>query len=286
MRSYFIASLLLHVGLVVIGSIAAELMYTPPPVLRSLDVALVSPVDAAIEDVPPAPPEEIERPEAPVEADPIPEVADDPLPEPEMPDSELPPPPPPEEIERPELTLDPDPLPEEDFEEIAEAPDLAPPDTDLPPPPVIDDLPEPDRVQRAAAEDTTVRQDEPAAPTPAVAATPPEQVKEALGSGREVGVQSDSGVDDGYLTRVQRKIGRRWQPTPASALGKPRVLTIVSFRVRPDGTIENPRVSEPSGLSVFDRQALRAVMDASPLPKLPPRFGDSISINFRFEYTR
>jgi len=233
----------------------------------------------------PAPPPEIERTEVPVEVDELPPTEAEPLPEPDMPESDLPPPPPPEDVVRPQRDLPPDRLPDE-FEEPVETVDLGLPDPDLPPPPPVEDLPEPEPVQRAAQVDSSSNR--PTTPTPSVAAAeePIEQVSEAIDANREVGVQSDSGIDDGYLMRVQRKIGRRWQPTPASALGKPRVVTVVTFRIRADGQVASPRVSEPSGLSVFDRQALRAVIDAAPLPALPPRFGDGISINFRFEYVR
>lgn len=286
MRSYFAASLLGHIALMVIWAVVGPTLVPPPPALNAMDVSMVTPDQLPTVDEPVnTPPPEIERPETPVEVDELPPAEVEPLPEPEVPESELPPPPPPDEIVRPQRDLTPDPAPEEP-EQPVEQLELGLPDPDLPPPPPIEDLPEPEPVQRAARVDSSST--EVAAPTPevAVAEEPSEQVSEAIDANREVGVQSDSGIDDGYLMRVQRKIGRRWQPTPASALGKPRVVTVVTFQIRADGQVASPRVSEPSGLSVFDRQALRAVIDASPLPALPPRFGDGISINFRFEYVR
>jgi TonB family protein len=50
----------------------------------------------------------------------------------------------------------------------------------------------------------------------------------------------------------------------------------LSFDILRDGTVRNLRVEEPSGLSVFDRAALRAVSDASPLPPLPAAWREPV----------
>jgi len=45
--------------------------------------------------------------------------------------------------------------------------------------------------------------------------------------------------------------------------------TTVYFRIDRDGTIRDVRTETSSGNGTFDRGALRAVMEASPLPPLP-----------------
>lgn len=280
MRPYLIASLVGHLLVLVLGSIASDALVDPPEPIDAISVGLAVAPDPDPEPVVREPePEEVEPEPLPAEPETEPESEPEPDPTPT-------PPPVPEDVVRPARSETPDTLPEE-----AEAPEeiqeLVPPDPELPPPPIAEeDLPELDPVQRRSPVDTTTVAREPAPAEEEPAPEEPPVVTEDLGRGRGVAAASASELDDGYLVRVQRKIGRRWQPTPASALGQARVVTVVSFRIRPDGQVEAPTVTESSGLSVFDRQALRAVVDAAPLPPLPPRFPDGASINFYFEYNR
>ena len=292
MRPYLLVSLVGHVLVLVLGSIAAEALHDPPEAIDAISVGLAVapepepevPAQAPVQEPPPEP-EEIERPAPEPVLDEAPAEDLPPEPEPTEPALDLPPPPVPAELERPAQAVVPDAVPEE-LEVAEEVRELVPPDPELPPPPVVEaDLPELEPVQRRSPADTT-RVARASAPVDEPDDPEPEAEVEELGAGRAVAAQSASDLDDGYLVRVQRKIGRRWQPTPASALGQSRVVSVVSFRIRPDGQVQAPAVSEPSGLTVFDRQALRAVMDAAPLPPLPPRFPDGVHINFRFEYVR
>ncbi|HEX6178020.1 MAG TPA: energy transducer TonB, partial [Thermoanaerobaculia bacterium] len=60
------------------------------------------------------------------------------------------------------------------------------------------------------------------------------------------------------------KIGQRWlRPQSGDA------RAIVYFRIERDGTIRDAAVTTASGSGTFDRAALRAVLEASPLPPLP-----------------
>lgn len=162
--------------------------------------------------------------------------------------------------------------------------DLVPPDPELPrepepppaePEPVVQealDLPEPEAVKPESP---------PAAPEEDMVETELEEINEAA----SVQMSAPQGVDDYYLALVQRKIGRRWEPTEASARGQRDVRAVVTFRIGPGGEILTPSVTESSGLSVFDRQALRAVMSSAPLPTPPPRFRRSgLNIRFAFIY--
>ncbi len=125
-----------------------------------------------------------------------------------------------------------------------------------------------------------------AVPTPGGAATegPGPQ---SLGGGASVQAWGDLGAGDSYLGLVQSKIGRRWQPSAASTQGRAVLEAIVSFRISASGEIQEPTIFQASGLSVYDREALRAVVEANPLPPPPARFrAAGLSIQFSFTYRR
>jgi TonB family protein len=68
-----------------------------------------------------------------------------------------------------------------------------------------------------------------------------------------------------YIERMRTLIGGRWiRPQVSMGAG-----TTVYFVINLDGTIRDAKVESGSGNSSFDRAALRAVIEASPLPPLP-----------------
>ncbi|MEN9223799.1 MAG: TonB family protein [Thermostichus sp. BF3_bins_97] len=81
-----------------------------------------------------------------------------------------------------------------------------------------------------------------------------------------------------WLKDLTTKVESKWIP-PKEGLSR---KTIVTFTVRRDGNIKNPRISESSGDDLTDRAALEAVQDASPLAPLPKFFPDSVTVNFSF----
>jgi protein TonB len=110
---------------------------------------------------------------------------------------------------------------------------------------------------------------------------------QSLGGGASVQAWGDLGAGDSYLGLVQSKIGRRWQPSAASTQGRAVLEAIVSFRISASGEIQEPTIFQASGLSVYDREALRAVVEANPLPPPPVRFrAAGLSIQFSFTYRR
>jgi protein TonB len=171
------------------------------------------------------------------------------------------------------------PEPDVPQEEAKQAPEEA-----IPPSPEELDFLEPEKVE-PRAEDLPQRSAD-AAESKAIEEANVEGALEQVGMGAAVQASAtEEGVDDFYLGLVQRKIGRRWQPSAASARGQAGVSTVVTFRIGPEGEVIAPIVRESSGLSVFDRQALRAVVDSAPLPAPPPRFSRSgLQIHFRFVY--
>jgi len=110
---------------------------------------------------------------------------------------------------------------------------------------------------------------------------------QSLGGGASVQAWGDLGAGDSYLGLVQSKIGRRWQPSAASTQGRAVLEAIVAFRISASGEIQEATIFQASGLSVYDREALRAVVEANPLPPPPARFrAAGLSIQFSFTYRR
>jgi TonB family protein len=87
-----------------------------------------------------------------------------------------------------------------------------------------------------------------------------------------------------YLAVVQQKIASYWDPPPD--LGGNEVAVVVWFRIEKDGSIKTSYIEEPSGSTVFDTSALRALERSAPLPPLPIEYpGDHLIIHLRFVYS-
>jgi protein TonB len=106
----------------------------------------------------------------------------------------------------------------------------------------------------------------PQPPTPQVAA------KSGVVGGGDipVGAAGVTGIEGDfpytiYIDRMKTLIGQHWL-RPQSGNG---VVATVSFVIDRDGTIRDAKNEIPSGNGTFDRAALRAVLEASPLPPLP-----------------
>lgn len=85
-----------------------------------------------------------------------------------------------------------------------------------------------------------------------------------------------------YLTTVKRKIAANWQVPGTS---REAVHCRVYFRITRSGAIASPAVETSSGNFLFDQAALRAVVQANPLPPLPAGFGDEyLGVHFSFAY--
>lgn len=82
-----------------------------------------------------------------------------------------------------------------------------------------------------------------------------------------------------YLERMKTLIGARWVRPPVTIAP----TTVVYFRIERDGRIEDAKTSVASGQGLFDRAALRAVIEASPLPPLPFGYsGNYLGVHLTF----
>ncbi|MBI4012465.1 MAG: TonB C-terminal domain-containing protein [Candidatus Rokubacteria bacterium] len=86
-----------------------------------------------------------------------------------------------------------------------------------------------------------------------------------------------------YLRQLQAKISERWAPPRGATAGGERAVVV--FEIGRDGQIKEPSVERSSGNAIYDQSALRAIMDASPFPPLPPEFrAPSLRVHFGFEF--
>ena len=85
-----------------------------------------------------------------------------------------------------------------------------------------------------------------------------------------------------YLSTVKRKIAANWQVPGTS---RESINCRVYFRITRSGAIDSPAVETSSGNFLFDQAALRAVIQASPLPPMPGGFSDEyLGVHFSFAY--
>jgi TonB family protein len=67
-------------------------------------------------------------------------------------------------------------------------------------------------------------------------------------------------------------------------VGTGLVQATVHFIIQKDGTVVQPYVMEPSGSSLYDRAALRAVLEAKKFAPLPAEYsGDELGISVVFQ---
>ena len=82
-----------------------------------------------------------------------------------------------------------------------------------------------------------------------------------------------------YIDRMKTLIGQRWLRPQVSG----GIVATVSFVIDRDGTIRDAKNEIPSGNGTFDRAALRAVLEASPLPPLPFGYnGTYLGVHLKF----
>jgi protein TonB len=117
---------------------------------------------------------------------------------------------------------------------------------------------------------------------PAGPATP------GVGAAGGTGIFSMDAVDSRlawYRATVGASLQSRWiRPVLEGVRGTLSVT--VTFDVDLDGTIRNVQVADSSGVPSLDRSALAAVTDASPLPPIPPGWGQPpFAARYEFQWS-
>jgi TonB family protein len=82
---------------------------------------------------------------------------------------------------------------------------------------------------------------------------------------------TDSG-GDWYLAGVKLKISTLWQQQIRSGFNRP---IGVIFTILADGSVTDVRVTEPSGVTLLDMAAQRAILNAAPFGRLPREYGNN-----------
>jgi TonB family protein len=86
-----------------------------------------------------------------------------------------------------------------------------------------------------------------------------------------------------YLTVVEGRISSHWQPHQLGFRESSERSCVVHFFIERGGAITRATLVQSSGVTLFDREALRAVQAAHPLPPLPTKFAArSLGVTFVF----
>lgn len=104
----------------------------------------------------------------------------------------------------------------------------------------------------------SLKKETPLPPAPVVAAAP----AVVTSTQPEVAIEGGDFPYTVYIDRMKTLIGGRWFRPQAGA-------ATVKFTIDRDGSIHDAVVETQSGNGTFDRAALRAVLESSPLPPLP-----------------
>ena len=107
-----------------------------------------------------------------------------------------------------------------------------------------------------------------------------------------IGMSGGAGGDFGarypwYVEAVRRRISSNWLQSTIdpSIRFAPRV--VVTFQILPNGQLANIQVLRSSGNASVDYSARRAVLDSSPVERLPAGYrGSSVNVEFWFEFRR
>lgn len=86
----------------------------------------------------------------------------------------------------------------------------------------------------------------------------------------------------GYAQLLKEAIASHWNTGGLAGVRTP--MAIINVDILRDGTIRNARIAQSSGNYTLDTSAMRAVIEAAPLPKLPPEYnGSYLNVDFQFQ---
>ena len=131
---------------------------------------------------------------------------------------------------------------------------------------------------------------EPPAPQPQVQDAAPDPTPDAPAATEVVAEVSGPAVHstdqvfpfDYYLRTVQNNIARKWQPKQLGFRGQSSRACVVHFVISRTGSISQVTLVRSSGVSLYDREAVRAVK-ATRMPPLPAKFtSPQLGVTFTF----
>ncbi len=116
-------------------------------------------------------------------------------------------------------------------------------------------------------------------PPPAIAPGAESAADIAVGTSGVTGLEGGDFPYTVYIENMKRLIGTRWFRPQGSG-----VTTTVYFAIDRDGSIRDCRTESASGNGGFDRAAMRAVLETSPLPPLPVTYnGSYLGVHLTFK---
>jgi len=121
---------------------------------------------------------------------------------------------------------------------------------------------------------------EPPPPQPRNPATPqPPSAEVPVGGAGVTALEGGDFPYSIYIERMKTLIGSHWfRPQVGD-----NASAIVFFAIDRDGSIRDAKVEDASGNGLYDRAALRAVLEASPLPPLPFGYsGTYLGVHLKF----
>jgi len=84
-----------------------------------------------------------------------------------------------------------------------------------------------------------------------------------------------------YVDLMRSRIAQHWS---TAGLANDSRRAMISFTILKDGTVKDAKIGTASGNYTLDTAALRAVLDSSPLPALPPGYDkDSAPVELWFQ---
>lgn len=117
------------------------------------------------------------------------------------------------------------------------------------------------------------------APEPAIAPPAPAAQEVPIGGSGVTALEGGNFPYTIYIDNMKRLIGTHWFRPQVSG----DAATTVYFVIDRDGTIRDARTEINSSNGLFDRAALRAVLEASPLPPLPFGYsGTYLGVHLKF----
>ncbi len=92
-----------------------------------------------------------------------------------------------------------------------------------------------------------------------------------------------------YVDLLKRRVAEKWRTGDIDARIRSAPPVVVTFMIQRDGTVppNSVRIVQRSGNPALDYSAQRAVLEASPLPQLPPGYEkNDATVEFWFELKR
>jgi len=108
----------------------------------------------------------------------------------------------------------------------------------------------------------------------------------------QIGMQGNEGIGIGpnsvigqrfgyYVDLMRSQIARHWS---TAGLAGDTHKVLITFTILKDGTVQDAKISQPSGNYTLDSASLRAVLESSPLPPLPQGYDkDSAPVELWFQ---